>query len=441
MKTTVIKAVFTGVFGTVLMISCVKEEQYSTPKLSDCTETTWIKNREVSEINATPTVTQHQNSVAGVSDIIEAYVTSSDIGGNFFKSISLQTLDGSSAFSIPVDATSLFINYEPGRKMLIKMDDLYTDVKYGGMRIGGLTPTSSGGAEVGRLSQSDFNKSVNHSCVLVSEDELVQRVTISQVKNDFYINKLIELDTVELDANATISTYYNPNNDVGGGTNYNLMDLQGNTIIFRTSAYANFAAKTVASGSGKIRGVLTKYNSDYQFMVRSEKDISLTQERFAPLLNESFSTGIGAWKSISVTGNESWAYSASYGNPGGCVKISGFSSVNHANEDWLVSPAQNLASLSPASLSFDTAYKFAGTAIQVLISNNYSGVDNPNLATWTVLNPVLSTGNYVWTNSGDLDITSFTGGSNTRVYIAFKYVSTTSAAATWEIDNVKITGN
>lgn len=124
MKTTFLKSAFLTVLTAGMFSSCVKDDNYATPDLATCTETSLVKNREVSQINATAIVAQHQNIVTGVSDVIEAYPVSSDIGGNFFKSISFQTLDGSKAFSIPVDATNTFINYEPGRKVLIKMDGL-----------------------------------------------------------------------------------------------------------------------------------------------------------------------------------------------------------------------------------------------------------------------------------------------------------------------------
>lgn len=38
-------------------------------------------------------------------------------------------------------------------------------------------------------------------------------------------------------------------------------------------------------------------------------------------------------------------------------------------------------------------------------------------------------------NSGAIDFTAYAGKN---VNVAFKYTSTTSAAATWEIDNVKV---
>ncbi len=441
MKKIILKSVFFSILSAGLLTSCVNDD-FDTPNLTGCTETTLVKNREVSDIAATAVVAQHADITPGVSDVIEAYVVSSDMGGNFFKSISMQTLDGSKAFSVPVDLTSTFINYEPGRKVLINMDGLYTDIKDGGMRIGGLFGNSSGGAEVGRLTDAQFKTSVQRSCTTVNEDDLVQHITIAQaISGDTYLNKLIEFSNVEFTTAAAATTYYDPANDLGGATNHTLMDLEGTTIVFRTSSFANFAAKGVADGSGTVRGVLTKFGTTYQFMVRTENDIKLTGARFTPLLNESFTSGIGSWVAFSVVGAEVWAYSATFGNPGAMAKMSGFATTNKANEDWLISPKQDLSILtSTAKLSFDNAYKFTGNPIEVLISNDYIGSGSPAAATWTpITGAVLSAGNYVYANSGQLSIGTFTGAGNENVYVAFKYTSTTAAASTWEIDNVKIT--
>ena len=86
------------------------------------------------------------------------------------------------------------------------------------------------------------------------------------------------------------------------------------------------------------------------------------------------------------------------------------------NVDWLISPSQDLTSLTSAYLKFDNAYKFTGDPIKVYISNNYSGSGSPYAAgvTWTeLIIPAsgVSTGNYAYANSGYLDISSFTGGS------------------------------
>jgi hypothetical protein len=442
MKTTSIKIIFSSIFIAASMASCVADSDYATPKLSDCEETSLVANRTVTDINFSSNIILHQNITPGVADVIEAYVVSSDIGGNFFKNICCQTLDGSQAFNISVDASSLFINYPPGSKVLIDMTGLYTQNNTsgngtGGRRIGDIYANTTGGAEIGRLPEAQFSAAVQKSCASVSEDVLVQTVTISEAKSDNYLNKLIEIENVQFETSATESTYYNPADDIGSATNYNLLDNNGNSIIFRTSAYAAFADKAVTTGSGKVRGIVTKYGSDYQFFVRSEKDIMLTEPRFY-VFNSDFESGIGNWTTYSVTGAQVWTWSSVYGNPGAMMKMSGYSGGNKANEDWLISPVFNLETYSTASLSLDNAYSFTGNPITIMVSNNYPGTGSPTASgvTWTTLSDaILSSGSYVYANTGSLNIDSFTGTGNSAVYVAVKYTSTTSGASTWEIDN------
>jgi len=455
MKTIILKSVFFGILSAGVLTGCVNDE-YDTPNLAGCTETTLVKNREVSEISAAAIVAQHQNIVPGVSDIIEAYVTSSDVGGNFFKSISFQTLDGSKAFSVPIDATSTFINYEPGRKVMIKMDGLYTDIKDGGMRIGGLYANSSGGAEVGRLTEVQSKGSLSRSCTLVSEDDLVQHVSLTAVQNDKYLNKLIELDNVQFDNNAIVTTYYDKNNDLGGATNHNLNDLFGNTIVFRTSSFANFSAKPVATGSGKVRGVLTKFGTTYQFMVRSENDIKLTNARFALIpafYTEDFQTAIDNtnlnltnWTNVATTGTRLWREEVFSGN--GYAEFSAFGSGQALNTVWLVTPAIDFTAYTTKQIEFQVAQHHLdldtpNNSLEVLISTDFAG--NVATATWTSLTanatiPVKATAWYTFLKSS-IDVSAYSG-SNVRV--AFKFIGSgtdTQLDGAFQIDNFKAYGN
>ncbi|MGL2965499.1 DUF5689 domain-containing protein [Flavobacterium sp. XGLA_31] len=462
MKTTFLKSALLVALSAGVFSSCVKDDNYSTPELQDCGGSTLVKNREVSQILATPTVAQHVNIVDGVSDVIEAYVTSSDIGGNFFKSISFQTKPVAGqevkAFSIPVDASNTFIDYEPGRKVLIKMDGLYTDNPTSGpigMRIGGLYVSSSGYPSVGRMPEADFRAAVQPTCEKIDEDKLLPinaagvptPVTISDItSSNAYLNRLVELDNVMFDdASIQSPAYYNVANDIGGATNLHIVDVAGGSVIFRTSSYANFAAKSVLKGTGKIRGVLTKYGSDFQFIARSQNDIQLSNDvndRFI-IIKEGFDASQGSWTTFSVTGAQTWQYSSTFGNPGGMMKMSGYSGGNQNNEDWLISPANDLSTWSMAYMSFDNAFKFDGNPVEVYVSNNYPGTGSPYAAgvTWTQLTGAqLSAGNYAYVNSGSLNISDFVGAGNTNVRVAIKYTSTTTAASTWEIDNVTLTG-
>jgi hypothetical protein len=370
------------------------------------------------------------------ADIIEAYVTSSDAGGTFYKSISFQTLDGSRAFSIPVDMYNIYNSLEPGRKVYVNLEGKYFNQTYGSLIIGDLYQDIS----IGRLVRAEFERTVKPSCETVDEDVLVQHLTIEQAKTDANVNKLIEFDMVQFRDDALNTTYYNPANTIGGATNIYLVDADGKSIIFRTSEFAKFAGKQVPSGRGKVRGVLTKYQGDYQFLARTEDDIQLTGPRLVPLFEETFSTNFPLWTKFSVTGSQNWTLDTTHGNPGSCAKMSGFASGNNANEDWLISPAINASALSTATLSFDTATDFNGNVLQVYISTNYTGTGSPAAATWTAVsgNIAPTDSNYAWTPSGAINISAYVGGN---IHIAYKYTSTTSASATWEVDNVKVTGN
>ena len=439
MKTTILKSVLFVALAAGFT-SCVNDDDYAIPSM-DCTETNLTKTIEVAAVPF-GTLAQYTGD-----DVIEAYVTSSDEGGNFFKTISFQTLDGSRAFSVPVDVSSTFVNLEPGRKVFIKLKNLYTDFPAVngaiGPRIGAIYLSATGAASVGRLPESQYKEALVRSCTVVDENDLVQHVTIPQLlQGTTYLNKLVELDNVQFGDDAINKTYYieGAANTIGGATNIPLTDILGNSVDFRTSSFANFAGKMVATGNGKVRGVLTKYNDGYQFLARTERDIQLTNPRVKSLLNESFTSSLGNWTTYNVLGAETWTHSPTFGNPGGMAKMSGYSNGNKANEDWLISPPQDLTELTSATLSFDNAYKFDGNPIVVLISKDYNGVGNPTTTgTWTVLSgAVLSAGNYVYANSGILNISDYTGAGAENVYVAFKYTSTTAAASTWEVDNVKI---
>jgi len=126
--------VTTAVFATLL--SCVNGDDYGTPDLSnDCV--TIAKTKEVSDITNIATATTVQYTTGENIDYIEAYVTSSDEGGNFYKSISMMSLDGLKGFSMPVDNYNLYTEFEPGRKVTIKLDkNRYYNKKHGSTVLG-----------------------------------------------------------------------------------------------------------------------------------------------------------------------------------------------------------------------------------------------------------------------------------------------------------------
>ncbi len=158
------------------------------------------------------------------------------------------------------------------------------------------------------------------------------------------------------------------------------------------------------------------------------------------VLHEDFSNCIttipNQWHPYNVSGTDAWQCNSA-GYLGNGVSMSGYSgSTNHDNEDWLISPYLDFSSYTNPILSFRCRTKYNGQAIQVKVSNNYNGLSDPNLAIWSTLTTILpATNSDVWFLSDSISLQLY---KNQALYIAFKYMSTTSAAATWILDDVNV---
>ena len=167
-------------------------------------------------------------------------------------------------------------------------------------------------------------------------------------------------------------------------------------------------------------------------------EANVTTADIAIIESENFDNDWGSWSRVSVTGSQEWERDNNYGiNDSPCARMSGYEGGSFANEDWLISPSMSFENYENEILSFYTAMNYSGPELEILISTDYDGGGDPGSASWNTLMGTLSTGGWEWINSGDIDISSYNGGS---VYIAFKYTSTDSESATWEVDEVLITG-
>ena len=151
------------------------------------------------------------------------------------------------------------------------------------------------------------------------------------------------------------------------------------------------------------------------------------------IFSESFETGQGDFQIVDVTLGGSlsfvWAHASQYK----CMKASGYNQQANEAESWLVSPAIDLSAVSSAKLSFEHACKFEtnpATEMTVWVTSDYTG--DISTTAWTQLAVAAPGSNYTFVSSGDVDLSQYVGGN---VYVAFKYVSTNTNAATWEVKN------
>ena len=389
---------YTVFLGIALTFGSCAKEEFDVPKLT-CTQPDLKVNRTVEEVRAVTgsIVTQYT-----YDDIIEAYVVSSDESGNFFKTISFQTLATATTpaigFSVPVDASNTYIDFRLGNKVYIKMKDQYTDIYFGGMRIGSIYVNTYNEGGVGRISPNDFKKILNASCTMVSEDLLVRSVSIPELLQDANINTLVELSDVQFTSDAIGRHYYEESNDVGGATNWSLKDKLGNQVLFRTSSFADFADKIVPDGSGKVRGVLTKFGSDYQLLARSENDVEFTGTAAVPFFAENFQSvetntklNLPGWSNMVQKGTKFWLGTVYAGNGYAEFNTTGTKVVS--NIAWLISPKIDMDLHTNELLTFRSAQHHLDVdsplnSLEVYISNDFDGL-NITKATWVPLTVVL----------------------------------------------------
>lgn len=271
------KKIILLLFISLLMLAtaCVSDQDFSTPNLS-CNEPAITANKSAENIKekATAYPTLYEGD-----DVIEGYVISSDKGGNFYKTISFQT-DTKTGFSVPVDDTNLYVNFEPGRKVYLKLKNNYFDLNYNSLRIGSLYVfPNSRTATIGRLSVFEYKKILLRSCQVVNEESLIQSLTIENI-NDSHLHTLVKFSGIQFTNDVLGNHLYEPSKDTGGATNHLIINSSGKKLIVRTSSFASFKEEFVPENSGTIKGILTKYGNDYQLMPRYFSDIQMNEPRF-----------------------------------------------------------------------------------------------------------------------------------------------------------------
>lgn len=322
MKT--IKSIFMAVVAVGFTTSCVNDS-FDTPKQDDCVSPKYTnevdavlpmaKTKEVSDMyliapnpavvnNISNAPTYIKNTVVTppttpreIPEFLEAYVISSDEGGNFYKSMYFQPLDGSKGFNLSIDEADMYNKkFEPGRKVFLKLNGLAYCNPLTSFACGltfGAPPTDI--YWVDRLPAYEYKKHLFSTCDVVSEDAIVTPITIAQATapNNNYLNKLVEISNVQFKDYSPCKslTYSNQLTD----TSLTLTNgVTSTSIIIRTSRYATFAGNQVPSGNGTVRGVLTKYGSAYQIVLRTERDVKFNNPRIIPVIPPSPPAKIGA---------------------------------------------------------------------------------------------------------------------------------------------------
>ena len=190
----------------ITLASCVKSDGY--PDLEVTCNNSLISSKTVQEIydKASTTAIKYTEN-----DMIEGYVVSNDQFGNFFKSLSLQTLDGSLGFRIAIDQSDLYTMYNPGSKVIIDLEERYIELDNDALEIGDLYLDNFSNETVGRISYPLFEKVVVSTCDVIDENSLVHTIEITEIE-DTYLNTLVEFSNVQFTEEALGLTLHQAGN-------------------------------------------------------------------------------------------------------------------------------------------------------------------------------------------------------------------------------------
>lgn len=216
---------------------------------------------------------------------------------------------------------------------------------------------------------------------------------------------------------------------------------KGTNVTFNANLSINNGKPVVTVGNATITAWTEKAGGDIDVNFDGETQPQPGEE--AVVLNETFATGQGAFtiedKILPEGGSYVWKHDAGTttgGEPYYYMKASAYISGAKASESWLISPEVDLSTATTATLTFMHIINYAGDIptkqtlwVTETSAENWQQVTIPNYPAGN---------NWDKVSSGNIDLSAYAGK---KIKFAFKYVSTTEKAATWEIYDVKVVAN
>jgi len=190
---------------------------------------------------------------------IKGRITGNDIGGNIYKQVALQ--DATGGIIIAVNQNGLNGYMPVGQEILVNLK---------GLHIGGYGKMAEIGAPYNGSSIGRMNKDIwlTHFKITGAIDASVYPPIefSNSLDKDNDAVKLVVFKNVsfkEANGKNTFAT-------TDATTNRNLNEFK---VIVRTSNYADFAGDILPTGKVNLTGILTRFNNDWQLLIRTADDI------------------------------------------------------------------------------------------------------------------------------------------------------------------------
>lgn len=286
-KTVMMSAV---ILGTIT--SCVKEDDWSTPEIIcnnrfDEPTTTMVDlaAKAPALTGSNYSATPYKIPADGPAVIFDGYVVSSDENGNFYKTISFQDKpeNPTLGMQIEVDKSSNYADFPVGAHIRIKANGLVLGWDRATLKLGSVDPTYA----IGRIPGILFTRYMAGVCNGNNRMDIAQIVptklpNLNAARATKYINTLVTVDDVQFVDEVVKPkplTYINYITGVGQDTDRGIEDKSGGSTVIRNSGFSTFGANLLPTGNGNITFVVSKYNANYQMLIRNTSDIKFNNPR------------------------------------------------------------------------------------------------------------------------------------------------------------------
>lgn len=464
MKTLKFNKIILLLLGLVVFNGCVEDDDFNAPNTS-IVEPNIPTNAKVQISAVAGELAQAQGGSTlnynsdddvytyayNTNDIyMEGYVVSSDESGNFFEELIIQDKAENPTIGIKllIDVNPLFVRYEVGRKVYVKLNGLSVGITNGVLTLGALN-----GDNVDKISPTEETRVIMRSA---EKATLVPMpLAFSAIENS-KTNLYVKLEDVQflksqVEGSSAMS-YASESGDQFDGER-TLESCDGSSVVFSTSTFADFKGLSLPAGRGSMNAILTKnyFGNAFNIVINSPEDVDFSGNRCDPVFSEDFQSGtdntnldLEGWINYAEAGGEVWTEDVYQGN--GTARFSAYNTGDSSNIGWLITPGIDMDAQDNEMLTFQMQHAYPDSGhdpIDVLISTDFDGTETGvTSATWTSVGAftksyIEDSGTwFTFVNSGNIDLSSYTG----TAYIAFRYTGSDTANQnmTIDIDNIKI---
>lgn len=372
---------------------------------------------------------------------VQAYITSSDHGGNFYKELYLQDQAEMPQFGLRflIDRTALSDFFLPGKKLAILLNGLGAGFKNGVLTLGEYQ-----GNDIGEMAGFLFDQHIRISDSITPI--LPKELDLSQV-DETQIGQWVKFSNVQFTRASLGKTFSGEEMDQFDGERRLVQCSDQRSLLMSTSTFADFKSILLPEGGGEIQGILTKdfFGEKPILKINSPRDISFEHSRCDPFFEENFEeVRLGlfekeGWFNVNQSGSQFWEVYEDENSLGQSIAIGSYRSGDATTISYLITPVIDVSSLSNPFLAFRSSTRFADNSLlEVFYTTEWEG-EVAFIEEYLKELPVRLASNdddsTQWIDSGDIPI-----DFGPRFRLIFRYTGGGKSAidGTYELDDIRV---